>query len=147
MVTCHQQKLCWLLKSWIGFLLNLPDCQTLFVADMHQMTSFKRVEKISRMFAALPVLLNVCIVTKQLGASKLAELALTSELGEITLQWRHYGLDGVSNHQPHDCLLNSSADHRKHQSSASFVRGINRWPDDVIMYSNHTKLWDVITLP
>ena len=24
----------------------------------------------------------------------------------ITLQWRHNGHDGVSNHQPHDCLLN-----------------------------------------
>ena len=23
-----------------------------------------------------------------------------------TLQWRHNGQDGVSNHQPHDCLLN-----------------------------------------
>ena len=24
----------------------------------------------------------------------------------IALQWRHNGPDGVSNHQPHDCLLN-----------------------------------------
>ena len=24
----------------------------------------------------------------------------------ISLQWRHNGRDGVSNHQPHDCLLN-----------------------------------------
>ena len=24
-----------------------------------------------------------------------------------SLQWRHNGLDGISNHQPHDCLLNS----------------------------------------
>ena len=24
----------------------------------------------------------------------------------ISLQWRHYGRDGVWNHQPHDCLLN-----------------------------------------
>ena len=24
----------------------------------------------------------------------------------LTLQWRHNGRDGVSNHQPHDCLLN-----------------------------------------
>ena len=52
----------------------------------------------------------------------------------ITLQWRHSERDGVSNHQPHDCLFNttvySDADQRKHQSSASlaFVRGIHRWP-------------------
>ena len=48
------------------------------------------------------------------------------------LHWRHNDHDGVSNHQPRDCLLNrySGADHRKHQSSASlaFVRGIHRGP-------------------
>ena len=48
----------------------------------------------------------------------------------ISLPWRHNGHDGVSNHQPHDCLLNrySGKDQRKHQSSASlaFVRGIHR---------------------
>ena len=43
-----------------------------------------------------------------------------------TLQWRHNERDGVSNHQPHDCLL----DQKTHQSSASlaFVREIHRWP-------------------
>ena len=69
------------------------------------------------------------------------------------LKWRHNGRYSVSNHQPHDCVLNrlSDADQRKHQSSASlaFVRGIHRglvnsphkWPvtrkmfpfDDIIM--------------
>ena len=65
------------------------------------------------------------------------------------LQWLHNGLNSVSNHQPHHCLLSrfSGADQRKHQSSASLasVRGIYRgphkWPvtrkmfpfDDVIM--------------
>ena len=45
-----------------------------------------------------------------------------------SLQWRHNELDGVSNHQPHDCL--PGTDQRKHRSSASlaFVRGIHRWP-------------------
>ena len=40
-----------------------------------------------------------------------------------TLQWRHNGHDSVSNHQPHDCLLNrySGTDQRKHQSSASLA--------------------------
>ena len=74
------------------------------------------------------------------------------------LLWCHNGRDGFSDHQHHNCLvclLNrySSADQRKHQSSASlaFVRGIQRWPvnspqkgpvtrkmlpfDDVIMHS------------
>ena len=49
----------------------------------------------------------------------------------ITLQWRHNGRDGVSNHQPHDVYstVYSDADQRKHQSSESlaFVRGIHWW--------------------
>ena len=71
---------------------------------------------------------------------------------DISLRWRYNGRDGVSNHEPHDCLLNRLFGHRskKHQSSASlaFVRGIHRWPhkwpvtrkmfpfDDVIMSSH-----------
>ena len=50
----------------------------------------------------------------------------------ITLQCRCNECDGVSNHQPRDCLLSiyKGPDQRKHQSSASmaFVRGIHRWP-------------------
>ena len=50
----------------------------------------------------------------------------------ISLQWRHNGRDSVSNHQPHECLLNCLFRRRfkKNQSSASlaFVRGIHRWP-------------------
>ena len=73
------------------------------------------------------------------------------------LQWRHNEHDGVSNHQPHDCLLKRlfRCRSRKHQSYASpaFVRGIHQWPvnspqkgsvtqkmfpfDDVIMW-NHS---------
>ena len=57
---------------------------------------------------------------------------------KYTLQWRHNGRDGVSNHQPHDCLLNvySDADQRKYQSSASlaFVRGSHR--DRLILRTN-----------
>ena len=50
----------------------------------------------------------------------------------LSLQWRHKGRDGVSNHQPHHCLLNRLFRRRsgKNQSSASlaFVREIHRWP-------------------
>ena len=49
-----------------------------------------------------------------------------------SLQWRHYGHDGVSNHRRLGCLLNRlfMCRWRKHQSSAllAFVRGIHRWP-------------------
>ena len=53
-------------------------------------------------------------------------------ISETSLYWRHDKRNGVSNLQPHDCLLNlySSADQRKHQSSLSlaFGREIHRWP-------------------
>ena len=47
------------------------------------------------------------------------------------LQWRHNERDGVSNHQPHDRLLNGFGRRsKKHQSyvSLAFVRGIYRSP-------------------
>ena len=49
-----------------------------------------------------------------------------------TLQLRHNGYDGVSSHQPPDCLLNRlfRRGSKKHQGFASlaFVQGIQRWP-------------------
>ena len=49
-----------------------------------------------------------------------------------TLQWHHNEHYGISNHQPHDCLLNRlfKAHQRKDQSSASlvFVQGISWRP-------------------
>ena len=48
------------------------------------------------------------------------------------LQWRHNECDGVSNHQPYDCILNRlfRYSQRKHQNSAplAFVKGIHWWP-------------------
>ena len=48
-----------------------------------------------------------------------------------TKRWRHIGCDSVSNHQPHDCLLNSLFRHRSKKTwklaSLVFVLGI-LWP-------------------
>ena len=49
----------------------------------------------------------------------------------FTLQWCHNDRHGVSNHQPHDYLLNRLfTNQRKHQSpgSLTFVRGFHRRP-------------------
>ena len=53
----------------------------------------------------------------------------------FSLQWRHNGHDGVSNHWPDSRLFLNfclGADQRKHQSYASlaFVRANHRWPVD-----------------
>ena len=40
------------------------------------------------------------------------------------LMRRHYGRDGVSNHQPHDCLLNGSFSRRSKKTSKLHVTGL-----------------------
>ena len=42
----------------------------------------------------------------------------------LPLQWRHNGRDGVSNHQPHDCLLNRVNRRRSKWN----VKAPRRWP-------------------
>ena len=41
-----------------------------------------------------------------------------------TLQWRHNEHDGVSNHQPHDCLLDRLFRHRSKKASKLHVTGL-----------------------
>ena len=42
----------------------------------------------------------------------------------VSLRWRHNGLDGVLNHQPHDCLLNSLFGRRSKKTSKFRVTGL-----------------------
>ena len=65
----------------------------------------------------------------------------------VALRWRHNGRDSVSNHQPHDCLLNRLFRRRSKKTSKLRVTGLcvgnspHKWPvtrkmfpfDDVIM--------------
>ena len=49
----------------------------------------------------------------------------------VTLEWRHNERDGISNHQPRDCLLNGLFRCRSKKTSfasLAFVRGIHQWP-------------------
>ena len=41
----------------------------------------------------------------------------------VSLQWRHYGRDAVSNHQPHDCLLNRLFGRKRKKISKLRVTG------------------------
>ena len=43
---------------------------------------------------------------------------------QISLQWRHNERDGVSNHQPYDCLLKRSFGHRSKKTSKLRVTGL-----------------------
>ena len=51
------------------------------------------------------------------------ERSLCSEIAK-TLHWRHNGHDSVSNHQPHDCLLNRLFRRRSKQISKLRVTGL-----------------------
>ena len=44
-----------------------------------------------------------------------------------SLQWRHNGRDSVSNHQPHDCLLNRLFRRRSKKTSKRRVTGLCAW--------------------
>ena len=45
-------------------------------------------------------------------------------LASLSLEWRHNGYDGVSNHQPHDCSLNGSFRRRSKKTSKLRVTGL-----------------------
>ena len=57
-----------------------------------------------------------------------------SSNAEFSLQWRHNGRDGVSTHQPHDCLLNPLFRRRSKKTSQLRITGLCarnspvRWP-------------------
>ena len=54
---------------------------------------------------------------------KLCVLLLQARLW-LSLQWRHNGYDNVSNHQPHDCLLNSLFKGRSKKTSKLRATGL-----------------------
>ena len=74
--------------------------------------------------------------------------ALTS-LSAITLQWRHNGHDGVSNHQPYDCLLNCLFRRRSNKTSKIRVTGLcegnspvtGEFPAQRASNAEHVAIW------
>ena len=87
-------------------------------------------------------------------------------LTKIPLQLRHNGRDGVSNHQPHDCLLNRLFGRGSKKTSKLRVIGLcagnspmtgdspHKWPvtrkmfpfDDVIMHHINSKILSIIPI-
>ena len=86
-------------------------------------------------------------------------MGIDGKLYPYALRWRHNGLDSVSNHQPHDCLLNRLFKRRSKKTSKLCVTGLwaenhrgpvnspHKWPvtwkmfpfDDVIMDYRHHR--------
>ena len=56
--------------------------------------------------------------------SSFASPSRMSSNAEFSLEWRHNGRDGVSNHQPHDCLLNRLFRRRSKKTSQLRITGL-----------------------
>ena len=67
----------------------------------------------------------------------------------ITLRWRHNERDSVSNHQPHDCLLNRLFRRRSKKSSKLRVTGLcvgnspvpGEFPAQMASYAEDVSIW------
>ena len=83
------------------------------------------------------------------GVSKLCTKtisAVQSKVHTSPLQWRHNGHDDVSNHQPHDCLLNRLFRRRSKKTSKlrvlAFARGIHRgFPAQMASNAENVSIW------
>ena len=67
----------------------------------------------------------------------------------VALQWRHDGRDSVSNHQPHDCLLNRLFRRRSKKTSKLRVPGLcvvnspgtGEFPAQMAGYAENVSIW------
>ena len=67
----------------------------------------------------------------------------------LSLKWRHNGRDSVSNHQPHDCLLNHLFRRRSKKTSKLRVTGLcagnspgtGEFPAQMASYAENVSIW------
>ena len=57
------------------------------------------------------------------------------------LQWRHSGHDNVSNHQPHDCLLNRLFRRRSKKIPKLRVTGLCEFPAQMTSNAENVSIW------
>ena len=68
---------------------------------------------------------------------------------ERTLRWRHNGRDSLSNHQPHDCLLNRLFRRRSKKTSKLRAtglcvrnsRGTGEFPAQMASHAENVSIW------
>ena len=68
---------------------------------------------------------------------------------QLALQWRHDGHDSISNHQPHDCLLNRLFRRRSTKTSKLSVTGLcagnspgtGGFPAQMASYAENVSIW------
>ena len=77
--------------------------------------------------------------------NKLVKLVMT----HLSLQWRHNERDSVSNHQPHDCLLNRLFRRRSKKTLKLRVTGLcagnspgtGEFPAQMASYAENVSIW------
>ena len=80
---------------------------------------------------------------------KLEQCILSNGASSHTLLWRYDELDGVSNHQPHDCLLNRLFGRRSKKTSKLRVTGLcvgnspgaGEFPAQMASYEENVSIW------
>ena len=68
---------------------------------------------------------------------------------QLSLHWRQNGRDGVSNHQPHDCLLNHLFRRKSKKTSNLRVTGIcegnspvtGEFPAQMVSNAENISIW------
>ena len=76
-------------------------------------------------------------------------LGMDEYLHPTSLRWRHNGRDSVSNHQPHDCLLNRLFRRRSEKTSKLCVTGLcagnspgtGEFPAQMASYAENVSIW------
>ena len=76
-------------------------------------------------------------------------LVLNSMWPSDALQWRHNERDGISIHQPHDCLLNRLFRHKSKKTSKLHVTGLcagnspgtGEFPTQMASYTENVSIW------
>ena len=62
-----------------------------------------------------------------------------------TLQWRHNGCDGVSDHQPHDCLRNRLFRRKSNKTSklrvTDLCAGTSEFPAQMVSNTENVSIW------
>ena len=81
---------------------------------------------------------HTCCLVARTFEGPLKTLEASQRFMEFPLQWCHKGRDGVSNHQPHDCLLNRLFRQRIHQSSASLATEL---PAQMASNAENVSIW------
>ena len=87
------------------------------MAALHVIYPLGRSTYVMKMLYVLPY-------SKNNGQSTVFCNAFLAICLRISLRWHHNGLDSISNHQPHDCLLNLSFGRRSNKTSKLRVTGL-----------------------